>query len=55
MGQLLQTYLFYVSLAGFIILFILSILSFVNIQALKIKEGRHIHSGIILLITSIVF
>lgn len=55
MSNFLINYFFILSVAGFIVLFILSVLSFVNVEALKIENDKHLNSGIILLITSIVY
>ncbi len=47
-------YLFLISIAGFFILTVLSILAFINHKALRIKKDKHIHSGIMLIITAVV-
>ena len=47
-------YFLFIGLAGFFVLLILSILAFTNVQALKIKEGNNVNSGVILLITAFV-
>jgi hypothetical protein len=47
-------YFLFIGLAGFFVLLILSILAFANVQALKIKEGNNVASGVILLITAFV-
>lgn len=55
MSLLLNTYVAVLSLSGFVFLLILSLFAFLNMEALRIQEGKHIYSGISLLITSIVF
>ena len=52
MNQFLREYLFYLSLAGFIFMFLLSMMAFFNSDYLKINKETHIKSGISLLITS---
>jgi hypothetical protein len=47
-------YLFLISVAGFIVLSIYSILAFTNHAPFKIKEGRTVQSGISCIITAIV-
>lgn len=54
MSSFFLNYCFYMSIAGVVVLLILSILAFVNLESLKIKEGKHTQSGIILIITAIV-
>ena len=54
MGTLLYNYCLYISLAGFFVLLIFSIMSFTNVEALQITKGKNKNSGIILLICSIV-
>jgi hypothetical protein len=54
MSSLLNTYIAVLSMGGFVLLLILSLFAFLNMEALKIKQGRHIYSGISLLISSIV-
>jgi hypothetical protein len=43
-----------ISFAGFFVLTILSVLAFVNFEYLRIKPGRHIQSGIMLIVTAVV-
>jgi len=54
MSNLLINYLFYLSIAGFAILSILSVMAYANLPSMKIKEGKHIKSGSILLAAAIV-
>lgn len=54
MSNLLLYYLFYLSLSGFVILSILSVMAYANLPCMKIKEGNHVNSGTILIITAIV-
>jgi hypothetical protein len=54
MSNLLINYLFYLCIAGFAILSILSVMAYANLPSMKIKEGKHIKSGSILLAAGIV-
>jgi hypothetical protein len=47
-------YFFCIALAGFFVLTIMSVLAFVDFEYLRIKEGRHIQSGIMLIVTAVV-
>jgi hypothetical protein len=47
-------YFFTISLAGFFVLTVMSALAFVNHEYLKIKQGKHINSGIMLIVTAVV-
>lgn len=53
-GTFLMNYLFIISICGFIILFILSIMAFSNVENFKIKPGEKIRAGIILIMGSFV-
>lgn len=55
MSITLYYYIFILCSSGFGYLLIFSILSFTNSEFLKIAKDRHITSGIILLIDSIIF
>lgn len=55
MGEFASKYFQLITLTGFIILIILAILAFCDIQYLKIKKGENIKSGIILLIVSLIY
>jgi hypothetical protein len=48
-------YLFFLSLCGFVLLSILSILAFANVESLKIKKDNHINSGIMLLVNGLIY
>jgi hypothetical protein len=54
MASFLVKYIQLISLGGFVILLVFSILAFCNVEFFKIKEGKNIDSGIILLIVSLV-
>lgn len=54
MSIFLLNYLLCLCCAGFLVLLVLSIMAFCNMEALKIEDNKHIASGIILLIVSIV-
>ena len=53
--QLIVNYVMCILLVGGIFTFIVSIMAFVNVEALRINKNKHIESGINLLITSFVF
>ena len=55
MSIYLYYYIYLVSLGGFFILFFISILSFRNNEALEIKSGKHINSGVMCLIDSLIY
>jgi hypothetical protein len=55
MSETCLTYLFTIALSGFIYLLILSFYAFSNTESLKIKKKKHINSGIMLLINSIIY
>ena len=55
MAGLCFNYLFSISIGSAIILFIFSIMAFLNIEGLKIKSGKYIISGIMLLINSLFY
>jgi hypothetical protein len=50
----LSNYILFIGIAGFFVLLILSIMAFANVESLKIKQGKHIQSGVMLLVISIV-
>jgi hypothetical protein len=54
MSIFLLNYFLLMSFAGFIVLLILSCLAFANVEALKIKKDKHIGSGVVLIIVSLV-
>lgn len=47
-------YIYYCSFCGGIFTLILSIMAFINVEALKIKKDENIHSGVNLIISSAV-
>ena len=55
MAGICFNYLFLISTGSAIILFIFSIMAFFNIEGLKIKSGKYIISGIMLLINSLFY
>jgi uncharacterized membrane protein (DUF485 family) len=55
MGDFATKYFQLMSLAGFIVLILLAILAFCDIQYLKIKKGENVKSGIILLIVALIY
>jgi hypothetical protein len=55
MGEFASKYFQLMTLAGFIILIIIAILAFCDIQYLKIKKGENVKSGIILLIVALIY
>ena len=55
MAGMCFNYLFLISTGSAIILFIFSIMAFLNIEGLKIKTGQYIKSGIMLLINSLFY
>lgn len=52
MNDYFRQYLFYISLAGFVFLLLLSMMSFFCYEFLKIKKENHINSGISLAMAS---
>jgi hypothetical protein len=54
MASFLVKYIQFISLAGFLVLLVFSILAFCNVEFFKIKQGKNISSGVILLIVSLV-
>jgi hypothetical protein len=55
MSNSVSLYVQILSLSAFCVLFTFSVLAFCNVECLKIKSGRNIQSGVILLVTAIVF
>lgn len=55
MSKGLLIYIFLISGFGFILLLILSILAFLDVESLEIEENRNKNSGIMLLVNSIVY
>ena len=53
-GTFLMNYLLIISISGFIVLLILSIMAFSNVENFHIKKGEKIKAGIILIIGSFV-
>ena len=53
-GTFFMNYLLIISISGFIVLLILSIMAFSNAEHFHIKEGEKIRAGIILIIGSFV-
>ena len=54
MSSLLLNYLLFLCIAGFVVLSILSIMAFADLPCMNIKQGKHINSGIILIVTAVV-
>lgn len=48
-------YLFFISAGSSIILLLLSIMAFINLEGMKIQEGKNYTSGIMLLINCILY
>lgn len=48
-------YLYIISIGGFVVLLVFAILSFANSEGMNIKVNRNIHSGVLLLMNSVMY
>ena len=48
-------YLFFISIGSSLILLLFSIFAFIDLEGMKIAEGKHITSGMILLVNSVIY
>ena len=48
-------YLFFISIGSSLILLLVSIIAFIDLEGMKIAEGKHITSGMILLVNSVIY
>ena len=55
MSKPLLIYIFLISIFGFILLLILSILAFVDVESLEIEENRNKKSGTMLIVNSFIY
>lgn len=55
MSTVLYLYLFILGCCGFVVLLVLSVMAFCNNEAFEITEDKHMHSGIMLMVNSVVY
>ena len=48
-------YLFFISIGSSLILLLFSIFAFIDLEGMKIAKGKHITSGMILLVNSVIY
>ena len=55
MSVVLYLYLFILGCSGFAVLLVLSIMAFCNNEAFEISENKHVSSGVMLMVNSVVY